>query len=557
MAFGQSKDDDKEEKKSSFIKYKGSLGIHYDYYSHQAINYGDFRPQYPSGIFRVNASASLSFGKYLTIPISINITNRKVLFTYPKYFDENIIDYIRNPKNNISINPRYKFMQAFIGTQTPRYSKLTTGDTRLFGVGFEMNPGAFILSASYGTSQIAIEPNEALDFQGAYGQKMMAFRIGVGKISSSNFVLNFVKVKDNINSVSRKPLYGKPIEGITLSPSIKVKLFKKLFLETETGASLYTNNLESEQVFEEDYPKGLDNLIKLNGTSQFGFSNISSVSWKDKKFMVGGEVRYISASFVPVGYRNRERDFIDYKLKTRLQLFKNKATINATAGIRDNNVQSTVLTTSRRFIGSIGLNVRFSKHFSFNGRFTNFGFENGNVFTQQEKIEITNNTYSLSPSYNFDTERMKHVINLNTSLTNYKQFQASLLDFVNTESKNVGLNYSLLFNDIPLTATLSGNYQSNKNPSFKRNIVNLGTSVGYKLLDKKLNLKLSLNYFNVNREGETPDRRFTANFLASYEIIKNLKIAAVYRMNRYRYGSIRPDAVKNEHRIQLSVNTSF
>ncbi len=547
----------KKTAKKSFIQYRGNIGIYYDVYAYNQTNYDNFRARYPDNLFRLNASLLLSFGKYFTIPIRMNVTNQKVLFTYPQLPQGNIVDYIRNPKNDISITPRYKWIRGYIGTQTPMYSSLTTGDTRLFGIGIDLNPKSFILSASHGESQIAIEPNKEFNMEGAYRQKMSAFRIGVGSITGSKFTLNVVKVKDDITSVKVRPLYNKPIEGITISPLLQVRLFKNVFLETETAGSVYTNNIEGNDPIKDPLIDKLGQVITVNETSQIGLANTSSLMWKSSRFMLGGEFKFVSASFVPVGYRNAERNYMDYKFKTDLHLFKNTTHINAVFGIRNSNVQETSVEGSQRIIGNFSLNSRITKKFSINANFSNFGFTNSNGLTQQSKIEITNNTFSISPSYNFNTKKIRHLLNLTTSLMNYKQFDATSTSYVNTKSKNLNLVYGMFFKKMPLRTQFSGLFLKNEMPTNELSIINLGTSIGYHFFNKKLQTKLTLNYVNVKRENFTPDRRITSNLRLSYKITKKMNFSVNYRINQYKYGSSKPDASTGEHRLQFALNTNF
>ena len=132
------------------------------------------------------SSSPSNSGKYFSIPFGVNITNQKTSYNLPNVPTENLYDYIQNPRNNIHIDPKYKWFQSHLGSHTPNYSNLTTGDIQIFGVGFEMNPGKFILSANYGKSQIAIEPDALLNIPGAYAQKIYGMRIGYGKIEGTS-----------------------------------------------------------------------------------------------------------------------------------------------------------------------------------------------------------------------------------------------------------------------------------------------------------------------------------------------------------------------------------
>jgi len=216
------------QQKEQQITFNGNIGLFFDTYNYSEENYPTFRPKYPENELRLNANATLQIGEYLSIPFGINISNQKTLYNLPTLPEENLIDFIQNPKNDISINPEYKWIKSYLGSQTPNYSSLSTGDTPIFGIGMDLNPGKFIFSANYGLSQRAIEADALFNIVGAYKQKIIATRIGYGKIDGPKFTLNFVKVKDDVNSVINTPLYDDPIEGITIAPLIELTIKEKL-----------------------------------------------------------------------------------------------------------------------------------------------------------------------------------------------------------------------------------------------------------------------------------------------------------------------------------------
>ncbi len=264
FCFSQNKKDTKQTK----VDFSGSIGINYDMYYFSQQNYPNFRPRYPDNLFQLNAEATLSIGKYFTIPISATFTNQRVVYNLPSLPEENVLDYIQNPANNISIHPTYKWFKAHLGTHTALYSPLSTGDIPMFGIGVDINPKKFIFSANYGISQRSVEPDMDLNIPGAYRQDIIAARIGYGKIEGSRFTLNVVKIKDDINSVSASPLNATPIEGMLVSPYIKFKLFKQLELSTETAGSVYTSDLLNSGVIDEKIIQDMANFITINASSK-------------------------------------------------------------------------------------------------------------------------------------------------------------------------------------------------------------------------------------------------------------------------------------------------
>jgi len=488
------------------FKMNGSMSLHYDAYMYDVQNYSSFRARYPDNLVRFNANASIQLGKYFKIPFSVSITNQKTLYNLPSLPEENIIDFVRNPKNNVSIHPEYKWVKAHIGTHSPSYSKLTTGDINIFGGGIDINPGKFIFSANYGTSQRAVEGNPVFNIIGAYEQKMIATRIGFGKIEGSKFTLNIVKVKDDINSITA-PIATKPIEGITIAPLVQVKFGKNVFFKTETAASVYTSDLLNPFALDGDITTALKDVIAVNASSKGDFSHVTSLEWKSKKLTLGGEVKYIGPGFVPVGFRNIEKDILDYKLKTGLKLFKGKTSVNAMFGIRTNNLQNTTLQSTKRLISNFNVFSQINKAFSINISYANFGFNN-NVTDDNLKIEMINNTFSISPTYRFKTKDHDHQMGVNANFNSFDQFDTTTVSFIKSTSKS----YS---------------------PS------------------------LGINYVNIARDLFTSDKRFSTRLKLKYKITKKLRFKFSYKLNNYAYGSAKPNALLNENKFKFSLLKKF
>ncbi len=538
------------------IHITGNIGLYYDMYDYSEENHPTFRARYPDNLFRLNANATIQLGKHFSIPFGINITNQKTLYNLPNLPNENIIDYVQNPKNNISIHPKYKWVQAHIGTHTPDYSQFTTGDINIFGAGIDINPGKFILSFNYGISQRAIEQDSFLNTVGAYKQTLMATRIGIGKIEGSKFTINIVKIKDDITSLVTIPTGIKPIEGITFAPLIEVKFGKKIFFATETAASIFTSNLLNTFDIDSDIVTSVKDIITINASSKGDFSHTSSLEWKSKKFTLGGEVKYIGPGFVPAGFRNIEKDILDYKIKSSIKLFKGKTNISGMFGIRTNNLKNTTLQSTKRVISTINIFTKLTKKLSLNASYSNFGFNN-NEINNVLRIEMINNTYNISPSYKFKTSSISHLIRLNWNKNDFDQFDTGSASFVSSESESYGINYNLFFKNFPLNINLMGLHLDNQTPATTFNMKNYTASFSYKLFNKKIKPSLIFNLAKISKPPFTTDKRFSSKFKLTYKINKKLQFKFAYKLNKYTYGTSRPNALTKEHRLQFSLLKRF
>jgi hypothetical protein len=539
------------------FKISGNVGVFYDWYDYNQQDFPTFRPRYPANLARFSLHTTISAGKHFSMPLGIDITNQEVSYILPSIPEERFIDYVQSPRNNISINPTYKWAKIFLGTQVPAYSPLTTGDIPVFGAGVHFNPGRFIFSFNYGKSQAAINASPFDNIAGAYEQWLMASRIGIGKDDGTKFVLQFVKLSDDITSVQNQPVNIAPIEGITLSPLLQIKLSKTLLFKSETAGSLFTQDKSgSDLPINIDFTEQFKNVILINGSSNADISNISSLEWKSQSVLFGAEVRYIGAGFQSLGYRTMERDLIDYNLKSNLKLFDNNVIFSGIAGIRTNNLRSITMESTNRFIADVNLYTKFSEAFSLNTNYSNFGFRNNVVFDTL-KIEMIQNSLSVAPTLQLKGNEITHIINSSVSFQFFDEYSYFNATTISTLSNSYNLSYNMAFSNIPLILGAMGMYLENETPQNKLSLYSIGINARYRLLNKKLTPSFLLTYSGITRNEHTSDNRTRLNIKTEYKITPKLVIQIAYNWSNYVYGSLRPGAITNEHRIQLSLGQRF
>ena len=538
--------------KSDFFKINGQISFSYENYSYSTINYDNFRARYPDDLIKFNANTTLYFGKYFKIPVGVNYSNQQFAYFVPEIPQNGLYDYIRTPRNNFHINPTYKWARLDLGTYTSKYSDLTTGNVRVFGVGFEINPGKFILSAHYGTSQIAVDAVPEYHLPGAYERNFMSARIGYGKIKGGKFTLNMVKIKDDVNSVNVKPVGVKPMEGISFAPLLEIHLFKNLTLKTETGASITTKDL----LAKDDLLSYDNKIMTVNNTTIMDFAHVSSLNWKNKKLRLGLEFRYVGPGYLFAGYRNTETDIIDYKLLTGFNLFKNKLIINAVTGIRKNNIRNTKLTKNDRFIGNINLFAQLTNRLSVNAGYSNFGFNN-NTNDPMFRVEMVNNSFSLSPVYKIKTKSKMHQFSAVASFNRFKQYDFYQQAFVNTESNSYNASYIINFFKKNLMLGTNFMYLENQSPYIHLKMTNYSLFSGYSFLKKTMQANVYATLTNYQRDLFTADNKINLKMKLNYKLTKKLNTSVSYSLNNNRFGSYKPGAVSNENRVSFMITQNF
>ena len=539
------------------LQFTGSLGLNFDAYRYSESNFASFRPRHPENMGRFSADATLSAGRHFVMPVSIHVTTGQNTYQLPSLPDEGLIDYIRNPRNNVSINPSYRWIHGFFGSQTPTYSELTTGDIALFGAGLELDPGHFLFSINYGTSQLGVEYDPLNNIAGAYQQKILASRIGYGRQDGTRFALNFVKVTDDETSINVTPPGIRPAEGITFSPLLQIRLASNLLFTTEFAGSVYTFDLLGPDMpYENEVLDFMDRFLSINASSNADWSNVTSLEWRTDSFTLGGEVRYIGPGFQSAGYRVMERDLIDYKVNSGIRLRDNRISVNGSFGIRTNNLYDTTLDKTNRTILNLNVFSQFTDALSVNANYANFGFRN-NVTLDTLRIEMINNTVSVSPSYQFRAGDRTHAISASVSYSHFDEFNLFTGNFQNTTSLSTSGNYTLVFHDRPLSTGIMAMMITNDTPLSRIRIFTSGVHARYQFYERRLIPSMRFTYSNISREPFTSDNRLRLQLRTTYKITEYADVNFSWNASTYRYGSSRPDATVSENRFQISLQTRF
>ena len=245
-------------------------------------------------------------------------------------------------------------------------------------------------------------------------------------------------------------------------------------------------------------------------------------------------------------------DIIDYKLNGGLKLFKSKLNLSGTFGVRTNNIKNTKLQSTERIIGNVNLYAQVSKSFSFNTNYNNYSFGN-NENNSLIRIEMINNSFSFTPTYQVQAKTINHVISGNVSNISFEQFDVRANEFTNTLSKSYNANYMLVFKNNPLTIGFTGLYLDNQSPVSNLNLLNFNSTIGYKLFKKKITPTLVFGYSIINNDLYTADKRINLKLKCIYKVTKKLDLNLAYSLNNYRYGSFKPNGLLTENMFQLSL----
>ncbi|MFP4544892.1 MAG: hypothetical protein ACLFQU_11720 [Candidatus Kapaibacterium sp.] len=536
------------------FRLSANAGLSSEIYSIDSDSAGAVRARRPGTLSRLILNASLN-SRYISLPFTIVLSNNQTNYTTPKAGDQSFWQYLQNPMNTLRFSPRFGRAQFHLGSYIPDYSELSTGNAHVFGGGFDLRPGDFQIRAFYGSSQRAIGPDSVKNIRGAYGREFFAAKLGHGELDSGSIAFNFVMVKDDTNSVESRPAGLFPEEGMLTSFEFSIPLIKDMLFTGELGVSIFTRNLYSDEA---DYGEldFMNSFYDPKESTILDGAATASLLIKKKLWGFEAKVLYMGDGYRPLGYNYLQSDRIEYTISPRARLLDNKLNLNATVGIRTNNLSDTKAQTTNNLLVALNASYLIMNNLNLNASFMNYGVRN-NTENDTLKIETVSRSISVGPSYTMQTNWAVNTIMANISFDNYNDF--------NTISGVTGGNLTQAYmtgvisnlTKTPLSLNLSINYMTNDVPDAALETMALNIGGSYRMFNGKLVPSLRITFSQYATGGNTSDTQFKVSPGIRYGLANSLSLSAEAYYNTYEYGSARQGIAFNENYLRLALNYNF
>jgi hypothetical protein len=536
------------------VIFSGNLGLYWDLYSMQSNPSDKITARRPSSVPRLMFVASATYKK-ISIPVTIILSGTQTNVTTPIPYNQNLIQYIQNPMNNVSIAPKYKWAQLLLGTQIPQYSELTTGNIQTFGAGFNLTPGKFRFSVFGGTSQRAIERDSIHNISGSYARRMIAAKIGFGDNESAHIFLNVVKAYDDTSSVKQRPTTIRPEDGIVSSIDLRLKFLKQYFIQTEVAGSAFSRNEYSREIVDKPVaiPTG---LFVVRTSSRLHYAGVLSLGRNGKKVSIKATSHYYGDGFVPLGYAFVQTDRLDGTIDLRLNLVNNKLNIGASVGKRINNLSGIMASTATQNIYSINVNGQVTEAFNISAQYSNFGFKN-TVTNDTFKIAMVSHSMSITPSYTIIKESSQQIISGIYSRDISIDYNVVSGSLNNNNSQTIMLIYMRAKKKTPFTWDISISDFNNELPSRQYMINTLSTGIGYKFYKNRIQPNLKLNLMQNKMTGYSDNYQVGLTLNLIYKINKSFTLNLYGSTSLFLYGSERKNVYYQENLLRTALTYKF
>lgn len=559
---------------SSFVKVSGSVTLTADFYNYSSTD--STRPgRRPPALYRLLISPTLSFGDLISLPFNIILTWPETNTITPSTISPTIAQFLQNPANALgfsSFTPTIGWAKFHLGSHSPVLSPLSAGDQQLFGGGFDLTPGKFQFAASAGTSQRAIEPDSAMNVQGAYRRNMYMGRVGFGSHDAAVVGLNVVYARDDTGSlrntisqivparadtvvVPADTIHLRAEEGFVASLDAKIQFAEGMSFVAEGAFSSFTRDLRADALVVAGNP--LNFLVATRTSTRADFAASAAFTVNEPVWGIKLKGLYMGAGFVPLGFTFNQSDRLEFTVAPSLRLFDNAFSLSGSIGERINNLSGTKAETQTQLIGSLNVNADISDVLNISARYSNFGIRNDQS-SDTLKVQTVSQSLSIDPTFTLQSESITHIVSVSFAIDDYKDFNVISGAEGSNDTRTLLGSYTATFSESPLTLNVLGSYMENRISTGVLFIRSIGTSIGYAFLDRTL-----LPSFSVTASGSTlganpTDSQIFFKFGIRWKATKVIDVTANVGNNRYNYGTPVPGGGEFQELItQLSVSTRF
>ena len=305
--------------------------------------------------FVYNFTGNLNFSFYsFSMPVSYNFTNLGGKLNYQIPFNF----------NRLSLNPRYKWVSAYIGDTSMTFSPYSLAGHQFTGGGLELSPNIPIkFSAMYGRFLKAVEedgnPNSIPSYERwGYGSKLdfikEKYKVGIIGFFAKDLENSIKPVSSGKNITPKENL----VVGLTFESQISNNL--KLYGD-------YSNSslVQDTRTSGDGSKNGLASLLLRGNASTQNFSAFKvGFDYKIQKTALGVSFERVDPNYQTLGAYFFANDLQNIMVNVARPLFGDKVNITFNAGIQHDNLDNKKVQTTNRFVGTLNTNIKLSDRFT-------------------------------------------------------------------------------------------------------------------------------------------------------------------------------------------------
>lgn len=465
--------------------------------------------------------ANLNISLYgFSMPFSLYYSNDNLSFNYPQI--------------SFNLTPRYKNWVGHLGQSSMAMSTYVM-NMSFNGVGLEYDSEKIRVGAFYGRLRNAINGDPTDPFARTPQYKRMGWGFKVGYGSGDHYIdLYLLRAYDCENSIDelwRQQL--SPQENIVVGLKGRVTPFKWLSFTANAATTVFNTDLRAPNV---PVKTDFDDVFDVKYSSLMRFAGDLSANINVKGVNASISYRLVQPDYTSLGTYYMTNNYHSLGLTLGTTLF-NKVSLSGTFSGQADNLSGEQLYTTCGYVYAANASTRLGNHFTLTAGY------NGYLQTQRDGARAVNDTtrvhrimssFSLTPSYNYETELLGHNVSLSANFTSNEDLNKFATGESDVKTRALGLSYNIDVKPIETDFTLTYSHQESKGFKTKyiSDVASLGTSRSF-LKEKNLNLSASVSLCYNEVERQSKSLSLGADMAASYNLKKVHMFSASAAFNKY------------------------
>lgn len=484
-------------------------------------------------------SGSLNLNMYgLSLPFGFTYSNQESSF--------------RQPFNQFSIHPTYKWITGHFGFTSMSFSPYTLNGHIFEGGGLDVRPGAkWQIGAMYGRLQRAVQPDSTASEQIIPAFERIGYGVNIKYGDQQNFIMvNLFKSIDDPNSLNYVPQDEGvlPEENLVGSIGFSKQLPGNFVVKGEYASSAISRDIRAEEYADSREGVGyLAGFFTPRTSSAFYTAFNGQFEYVSKIYTLGLRYERVGAGYETHGAYYFNNDFDNLTLRSAFPFLRGKANAQLNMGVQSNDLENTKISGTKRWVGSLNVSYQPRQQFNLSLGYSNFTtFTNINrdyldlsYLTPYDRLDTLNyvqvsQNANLQMNYNFTpTGDVNRSLIATITYLESHDVQSGISQPSSSDFYTFNGGYRHALNSLGLSLSLMMNLQYNTTSTYNTSLIGPSFMISKLLLERKLRSSVSLAYNTVRTRETLAGQTLNVRFLGNYRFLDkhnvNLSLIAVNR----------------------------
>jgi len=536
--------------KSDPLIMTGAIGTNNTYFYSSA---GGFGANPLSNSVYANLNVSI-YG--LSMPFSFYYSNNNTSFSYPQI--------------SFNISPSYKNWTLHIGRRSMPFTAYVF-NMSFNGVGLEYKTRKVRAGAFYGTLKNAINDDPTDPTARRPQMKRVGYGAKAGYGSGSRYIdLYFLNAFDVENSVD--PLWfdaeqmkrwrAQPLsaqENLVVGAKGHFAIGKFLSLSGNIATSVFSNDVSAEEVqidridwFGKVFDTRYSTLARMAGDVGLNLSL--------NKLNASLTYKLIQPDYKSLGitYISNNMQSLGVSMGTTIA---GKLALSAGFAGQNDNLSGYQLYTTKGFVYNAAASMRMKGGMTVTASYNGFRQTQADgtaVLNDSVKVDRIMNSFSVVPSYGFETDGLSHSISLSLNMTGNKDLNRFADGSTDVTTYAAGVNYNMGVEAIETDVSVSYSHQGSKgyDTRYSSDILSFGSGHAF-LKDQSLNISGSVVLCHNLVEGQNRNYSIGFDMQAGYTLKEVHVFALSTSFNQYHVRDYTVQWASGYFDYSVSLNYSY